>query len=214
MCYLELKTAMGEEDAATGVAEAVENGNTLPEKGGEVLTEKKEDKGGVKEMEEDGKGDEKIESQKMDIDKDEVKETRKSEVEEDETEGKESKEEKTKEVEEPKSEAMEEEIGVKLNEGSEEKVAELVEEKENPEKVEEGKGSKKRRKSKIVEEFKPVKEKQEQEQKTPVASTIERPVRERKSVERLVASFEIEAVKEFHIAKVSLFYFPFYRFYV
>ena len=44
----------------------------------------------------------------------------------------------------------------------------------------------------------------EKEQKTPVAYVIERPVRERKSVERLVESIEKDYSKEFHIKKVFL----------
>ncbi|MCD7456122.1 hypothetical protein HAX54_030697 [Datura stramonium] len=47
-----------------------------------------------------------------------------------------------------------------------------------------------------------VEDKKELQPKTPLASTIERPVRQRKSVERLVASIELELTKEIHIEKV------------
>ncbi|MDG2845209.1 hypothetical protein P7M70_24990, partial [Vibrio parahaemolyticus] len=62
------------------------------------------------------------------------------------------------------------------------------------------KGSKKRGRGKINGEK--VKEKRKELKKTePRTPTIDRPVRERKSVERLVASIEKDATKEFHIEK-------------
>ncbi|KAA8527062.1 hypothetical protein F0562_008709 [Nyssa sinensis] len=109
---------------------------------------------------------------------------------------------------------MEEEIGVRENEDSEERAEEkangLKEEEERAEKSKQERGSKKRgkgrsprekmnNKKKEVEEKK--KKKKDKEQKTPMGSAIERPVRERKSVERLVASIEKEVVKDFHIEK-------------
>ena len=51
-------------------------------------------------------------------------------------------------------------------------------------------------------------EKEEAEIRTPI---IDRPVRERKSVERLVASIERHAVKEFQIEKVLYFIWPFWN---
>ena len=68
-------------------------------------------------------------------------------------------------------------------------------------------GSKRRGKGKTdgIKAKSSAKKVEEKEQKTPVASAIERPVRERKSVERLVASFEKDFVKEFCIEKVFLF---------
>uniref|UniRef100_A0A5B7A4L7 DEK-C domain-containing protein n=2 Tax=Davidia involucrata TaxID=16924 RepID=A0A5B7A4L7_DAVIN len=200
---------MGEEEKVTEVAEAVANGTSQPEKMGEPVVEKKEEeKDGVNEMEEDGKDDEKVETHKMDIDQEdkEIKETK----EEEEKEEKESKAEEKEEKEETKSGGMDEEIGVKENEESEEKVEGKAngskEEEERAEKNKQVQGSKKRGKGKSAGEKmnnkkKELEEKKEKEQKTPVASAIERPVRERKSVERLVASIEKDAVKEFHIEK-------------
>uniref|UniRef100_A0A5B7A544 DEK-C domain-containing protein n=1 Tax=Davidia involucrata TaxID=16924 RepID=A0A5B7A544_DAVIN len=200
---------MGEEEKVTEVAEAVANGTSQPEKMGEPVVEKKEEeKDGVNEMEEDGKDDEKVETHKMDIDQEdkEIKETK----EEEEKEEKESKAEEKEEKEETKSGGMDEEIGVKENEESEEKVEGKAngskEEEERAEKNKQVRGSKKRGKGKSAGEKmnnkkKELEEKKEKEQKTPVASAIERPVRERKSVERLVASIEKDAVKEFHIEK-------------
>lgn len=67
-----------------------------------------------------------------------------------------------------------------------------------------GKGSKKRVRGKNAEKVKEktreVKKKKEKELE-PRTPAIDRPVRERKSVERLVASIEKEVVKEFHIEK-------------
>ena len=72
------------------------------------------------------------------------------------------------------------------------------------EKAEDSKGekrSKKRGRGNINGEK--VKEKRKELKKTePRTPTIDRPVRERKSVERLVASIEKDATKEFHIEKV------------
>ena len=55
-----------------------------------------------------------------------------------------------------------------------------------------------------------MKEKRKEPKKTePRTPTIDRPVRERKSVERLVASIDKDATKEFHIEKVFVFSFIF-----
>nr|GMC53687.1 DNA ligase 1-like isoform X1 [Ipomoea batatas] len=70
-----------------------------------------------------------------------------------------------------------------------------------------GKGSKKNAKSKSnsvekdKKKKKAVEAKKEKEPRTPMPPTIDRPVRERKSVERLVASIEKDAVKEFRVEK-------------
>lgn len=120
------------------------------------------------------------------------------------------------EKKEPQTEAMEEESGSKEKEETEEgeqsedKVADKVElsteENDKEEDSKEEKGSKKRQGrnsdgEKVRDRTKEVEKKKEQEPSTPAASGIERPVRERKSVERLVASIERETVKEFHIEK-------------
>ncbi|THG21565.1 DNA ligase 1 isoform X2 [Camellia sinensis] len=87
-----------------------------------------------------------------------------------------------------------------------EKKDELIEEEEKDEESTPQKASKRRGKGKtsavkINSNKKEVEGKKEW--KTPISSALDRPVRERKSVERLVASFEIETVKEFHIEKGS-----------
>lgn len=202
--------------------EAAENGTTLPEKTEAVMEKKEEEDNGLKEMEEDNKGDEKVETEQVGTEK----------MDEDLA----SKEEKDKEVEEKgetKTEVMEEDTVSKENEASEEKeenkenVEEKEENKENVDGSEEkemggelkdGKRSSKRGKGRsggvrIKDKVKELEEKKVKEPRTPAASTIARPVRERKSVERLVASIERDSTKEFHIEKVvyfvSLIYFFF-----
>ncbi|KAK3013182.1 hypothetical protein RJ639_007901 [Escallonia herrerae] len=213
---------MGEEDAVTEPSVAVENGATLPEKTGKAGNGKKEDeKDGVKEMEEDINEGARVEAHRMDIDAEEVKESDekkdedgeevKETKEEDEKEEKESKEEEDEKTEEQlKSEAVEEDLKPKQDEenGDEtEKIAELKEENEKPQDVKKKKGSRKKRGKpegageKVADKKKPVKEKEQKELKTPVASVIERPVRERKSVERLVAVIDKDSVREFYIEK-------------
>ncbi|KAL3821120.1 hypothetical protein ACJIZ3_007025 [Penstemon smallii] len=125
---------------------------------------------------------------------------------------------------EDSEEATKNETGDKV----EKEVDEVKEEEEKPEKSKEEKGSKKRprtkrssagkkdkNKKKEPDEEKESKtptekktkepktsgEKKEKELKTPTPSTIERPVRERKSVERLVAVVEKDSAKEFRIEK-------------
>lgn len=194
---------MGEENTVSEAAEVTENGTSLPEKKGEAVTEKKELQNGVKDMEEDkdDEKDEKTGAGKMD-------------------EEKESKEENGNgKTEEPKTEAMEEDTSPNEKEviGEKGETKDEVEEKGDvTEKVEgqdeekaagkAGKGSKKRVRGKNAEKVKEktreVKEKKKElEPRTPA---IDRPVRERKSVERLVASIEKEVVKEFHIEKVFI----------
>ncbi|XP_059301049.1 DEK domain-containing chromatin-associated protein 4-like isoform X2 [Lycium ferocissimum] len=101
-----------------------------------------------------------------------------------------------KEKQDTKIEAMEEETSEKP----------VKEEKEGP-KDEIEKGSKESDKSESGAQRKDrkrkrqVEDKKELEPKTPLASTIERPARQRKSVQRLVASIEGELTKEIHIEK-------------
>lgn len=194
---------MGEENTVSEAAEVTENGTSLPEKKGEAVTEKKELQNGVKDMEEDkdDEKDEKTGAGKMD-------------------EEKESKEENGNgKAEEPKTEAMEEDTSPNEKEviGEKGETKDEVEEKGDvTEKVEgqdeekaagkAGKGSKKRVRGKNAEKVKEKtrevnEKKKELEPRTPA---IDRPVRERKSVERLVASIEKEVVKEFHIEKVFI----------
>ncbi|XP_060199555.1 DEK domain-containing chromatin-associated protein 4-like isoform X2 [Lycium barbarum] len=101
-----------------------------------------------------------------------------------------------KEKQDTKIEATEEETSEKP----------VKEEKQGPE-GEIEKGSKESDKSESGDQKKDrkrkrqVEDKKELEPKTPLASTIDRPVRQRKSVQRLVASIEGELTKEIHIEK-------------
>ncbi|XP_044498592.1 protein DEK [Mangifera indica] len=155
---------------------------------------KKADAG--KEMEEDkkdaAKTDEKVETEKMEEDP-EVKEEAEQKLD--------------KGSEEPKTEAIKEE-----NEENDEKNGEqeevnekAVEAKEKDHKKEESKMlkestklGKEKSESKVKGKKSKLVDVKEPEQRTPVT---DRPVRERKSVERLVASIEKDVVKEFQIAK-------------
>ncbi|XP_059591308.1 DEK domain-containing chromatin-associated protein 4 isoform X1 [Vitis vinifera] len=195
---------MGDE---TEVVAAAENGNgtTLPEKMESVMEKKEEENNGVKEMEEDSKGDEKVETEALEAEK----------MDEDLAAKEEKENKELEEKEEPKTEVMEEDNVSKENEASEEKVEskENVEEKVDGSKekekggeIKDGKGPRKRGKGRssgerVKDKVKEVEEKKVKEPRTPAASTIARPVRERKSVERLVASIERDSTKEFHIEK-------------
>lgn len=211
---------MGEE---TEVVEAAENGTTLPEKTEAVMEKKEEEDNGLKEMEEDNKGDDKVKTEQVGTEK----------MDEDLASKEEKENKEVEEKEETKTEVMEEDTVSKENEASEEKeenkenVEEKEENKENVDGLEEkekggelkdGKRSRKRGKGRsggvrIKDKVKELEEKKVKEPRTPAASTIARPVRERKSVERLVASIERDSTKEFHIEKVvyfvSLIYFLF-----
>ncbi|KAG5017628.1 hypothetical protein JHK85_023764 [Glycine max] len=166
---------------------------------------KVEDKKGdeLKEIEEDKKDDHISENDKMDEDT-EVKET---------IEGKQENEKV--QAEKPEVDAMEVEGGIQEEESDEKEKKDVAmeededEDKDNIDKSKEEektedskgkKGSKKRGRGKIDGEK--VKEKRKEPKKTePRTPTIDRPVRERKSVERLVASIDKDATKEFHIEK-------------
>ncbi|KAF8410864.1 hypothetical protein HHK36_003401 [Tetracentron sinense] len=212
---------MVEVDTVTEAVEASGNGICPPEDPGELVTQKKEDKNGVKEMEEDSKEDEKAEAVKIDEDNG-MKEKKKCKEEEEKEEPesvkmdedhelKEDDEESKQEGEEEEKETvkMEEEYDSKENKDIKEKVEEKVddwEEKEKAGETKRGKRSKKRGKGRSFVEKEGVKKKKVEDKKakepnTPVASSLDRPVRERKSVERLVASFEKETVKEFRVEK-------------
>ncbi|KAL9159969.1 hypothetical protein ABFS82_08G169200 [Erythranthe guttata] len=210
---------MGEEDVITDKVEPVANGSTEIEKKTDVEenTETVPDSKGkqhdeVTEMEEDKADDEKVEAQQMDVDKEDV-----NEVKEDEKKAED--EEKAEEIEKAEEVEKAEEI---------EKADGMEEEEEKPEEVKEEKATKKRPRSKSsarkkgsnkkkenVGEEKEQKsptekkkkepktpvEKKEKEPTTPAASTLDRPVRERKSVERLVATIEKDSSREFLIEK-------------
>lgn len=213
---------MGKEEAKTEVPEATENGTTtLSGKPAEAVAGVKEVKedDSVKDMEEDKKAHEQAETDKMDEDSkikedNEMKEDEGTKEEKDSKEEEDTKEEKEKE--ECKTEAMEEENGPNEQEVAEEKVGDKEDEKEKFDEADDEvqkdvetkkeKGSTKRAKGKSdrekAREKKPkiVKEKKELEPRTPA---VDRPVRERKSVERLVASIEKDSSRELHIEKGS-----------
>ena len=130
-----------------------------------------------------------------------------------------SKEEKENvEAKKPELDAMEEEGVTKDKDENSEKEKIQEEEDEDEDKVDNSKeeekakdskaekGSKRRGKGKINEE-KVNKKRKELKETEPRTPAINRPVRERKSVERLVASIEKDATKEFHIEKVFIFSF-------
>ncbi|KAI8553007.1 hypothetical protein RHMOL_Rhmol06G0311800 [Rhododendron molle] len=191
---------MGEEETMSEVAEAAPDGNITAEHKDEDVPQTKEEH--VKEMEED-RNDEKAGTQKMDVD--EVGEEKTEEEEKKEEKQSIGEEEETKE--DTRSDDMEDEMKAKENEESEEKgeekVDELKEEEERDGESKQEKVSKGRGKGRTpgIKAKSIKKEVEEEQQKTPVTSPTNRPVRARKSVERLVESFEMESVKEFHIEK-------------
>lgn len=197
---------MGEGHTVTELAEVSANNNVAAEDKSDTFTEKNNaKKDEIKEVEEERKeaGEKDIES--MDIDKKEVKESKEDEEEKAYQESK-----GAEEKPETKFEVMKEETAEKPDKDKEEveDVANVQkEEKESPEEHGVEKGSKESDKSESGAQKKDrkrkrqVEDKKELELKTPLASTIERPVRQRKSVERLVASIELELTKEIHIEK-------------
>ncbi|CAH1424780.1 unnamed protein product [Lactuca virosa] len=106
---------------------------------------------------------------------------------------------KSKEVNVDKVDAKEKEI----NDSKEETESEAMEVDDLKEK--EDKGSKKHARKKggveKVNNNNKASEEKKEDPKTPVARAIDRPVRERKSVERLVAVIEKDTAREFHIEK-------------
>ncbi|KAK4723589.1 hypothetical protein R3W88_026368 [Solanum pinnatisectum] len=169
---------MGEEgDIVTELAEVSADNNVAAEDKSEAFIEKNSEKDELKKVEEESKEADERDIENMDIDKEEVKESKGGE-----------------EKEETKFELMEEETA-EIPDNDKEMVEDVgnirKKEKESPEEHAIEKGSKKRK----------VEEKKELEPKTPRAPTIVRPVRQRKSVERLVASIEGELTKEIYIEK-------------
>ncbi|KAG6756295.1 hypothetical protein POTOM_039721 [Populus tomentosa] len=217
---------MGEEEKGTKVPEVTANGTSAPAKENsiDVMTEKTEENNGIKEMEEDKNDSEKVEIARMDEDPKVTEERESKEKEDGLEEGRtEAMEEEIKpkvdgEMEEKEKEAKEEmEAKVDVSKEKEEveakvdvsKEKEEVEEKdggskEKEEKLEEedGERSKQRGKRKNdgrkAEMKKVMEEKKEPEPRTP---TFDRPQRERKCVERLVATVDKDAAKEFQIEK-------------
>ncbi|KAK6777010.1 hypothetical protein RDI58_023727 [Solanum bulbocastanum] len=186
---------MGEEgDTVTELAEVSADNNVAAEDKSEAFIEKNSENDELKKVEDESKEADERDIENMDIDKEEVKESKGGE-----------------EKEETKFEVMEEETA-EIPDNDKEMVEDVAniqkKEKESPEEHAIEKGSKESDKSKIGAQKKDrkrkrkVEEKKELEPKTPRAPTIVRPVRQRKSVERLVASIEGELTKEIYIEKV------------
>lgn len=199
---------MGKEETATEIPEVVENGTNALEKCSKVVTEKKEKESSeLKSMDEDKVDSEKAETEKMDEDP-KLNEEKESKEEK-------GNEEPITEVEEEKTELIKEETGSKGDaevEGNEEskELEEKVdrsEEKEEKTEQNEDKGVKKRGRGRSSGEKKVVREKGEKKEPEPRTPASDRPQRERKSVERLVATVEKDATKEFHIEKVLCLFF-------
>ncbi|CAN4097154.1 unnamed protein product [Withania somnifera] len=197
---------MGEGDTVTELAEVSANNNLAAENKNEAFTEKKNaEMDEIKEVEEESKKADEKDIENIDIDKEELKESKV-----DEEDKADQDHEGAEEKPETKFEVMEEETAEKPNKdkGEVEDVANVQkEEKESPEEHEVEKGSKESGKSdsgalkKYRKRKRQVEDKKELEPKTPLASKVERPVRQRKSVERLVASIEGGLTKEIHIEK-------------
>ncbi|TMX01857.1 hypothetical protein EJD97_023411 [Solanum chilense] len=185
---------MGEEgDTVAELAEVSADNNVAAEDKSKAFIEKNTEKNELKEVEEDSKEADERDIENMDIDKEEVKESKRG-----------------KEKEETKFEVMEEETA-EIPDNEKETVEDVAnvrkKEKRSPEENAIEKGSKESDKSKSGAQKKDrkrkrkVEDKKELEPKTPLAPTIVRPVRQRKSVERLVASIEGELTKEIFIEK-------------
>ncbi|XP_073268784.1 DEK domain-containing chromatin-associated protein 3 isoform X1 [Populus alba] len=217
---------MGEEEKGTKVPEVTANGTSAPAKENpiDVMTEKTEENNGIKEMEEDKNDSEKVEIARMDEDPKVTEERESKEKEDGLEEGRtEAMEEEIKpkvdgEMEEKEKEAKEE-VEAKVDVSKEkEEVEEKVDVSKEKEEVEEKDGGSKEKEEKLEEEDgerskqrgkrkndgrkaemkKVMEEKKEPEPRTP---TFDRPQRERKCVERLVATVDKDAVKEFQIEK-------------
>ncbi|MCE3049996.1 hypothetical protein HAX54_046269 [Datura stramonium] len=197
---------MGEGDTVAELAEVSANNNVAAEDKSDAFTEKNNGKKDeIKEVEEERKETDEKDIENMDIDKEEVKESKEDEEEKADQESKGAEEKPA-----TKFEVMKEETAEKPDKDKEEveDVANIQkEEKESREEHGVEKGSKESDKSESGAQKKDrkrkrqVEDKKELQPKTPLASTIERPVRQRKSVERLVASIELELTKEIHIEK-------------
>ncbi|XP_027341910.1 glutamic acid-rich protein-like isoform X2 [Abrus precatorius] len=193
------------EDKKDGVKEVKEDKEV------DGVEEVKEDKdvGAAKEVVEDKKDDDakKIEEDKKD---DHISENDKMDEDTEDNDTREGKQENEVEAEKPEVDAMEVEVSTQEEESNDKEKTEVEMEdednidkskdEEKPEDSKAEKRSQKRGRGKINGEK--VKGKRKEVKKIePRTPTIDRPVRERKSVERLVASIEKDATKEFHIEK-------------
>lgn len=206
---------MDKEEVVTEVKEVVDNGGAPVGKEVEPVVEKKGDGDDeVKDMEEDSKiEEEKIETSKMDVDKEEAEEPDKNDVKED------SESEANKEVEAAKIAEVEEGNATKPEDEGNDKVENTAGLSADDEKADKGtvkKVSKKKRgkgkpetAAQNPKEKKKAAEKKKEEPKTPVTPALasDRPVRERKSVERLVATVEKDSGKDFRVEKVWQYFF-------
>lgn len=193
---------MGDEENKSENPEVVANGTSLPEKPAEAVAGKKERKeDGVQDMDEDGKGDG---MKTMDEDK---KTDADTEVKEDNDAVAEKGKDKNKEKEEKEENGSKEDDGTEEKEEKDDEVKEAeTEEVPKSEETKVAKGSNRRARSKSggvegkEKKSRAVKTKKEPPPRTP--ATIDRPQRERKSVERLVASTERDTSRELQIEKV------------
>lgn len=217
-------------DKEEEVSAAVDNGVVpMENKGDSVVDNMDHPKDGFKDMEEDNKDEGKVETQ-MDIDKEGTKELEQTgELKKDHVrqENGELQKEDAKEDQEPMSKAVEQENGENSEDGNKGKVESAPgfsvdnesADKDNQSAAKDaGKIVSKRKrgkdKPKLDEEKtknKKTVEKKKEEPKTPIAPASDRPVRERKSVERLVATIEKDSGKEFHIEKVLQFKLLFFE---
>ncbi|CAN4122003.1 unnamed protein product [Withania somnifera] len=187
---------MGEGDTVTELADASANNNVAATDNSEAFIEKKNaEKDETKEVEEESKKPDEKDLENMDIDKEEVKES-KADVEEKADQDRKGAQDRP----ETKFEVMEEETAEKPGK-HEEEVEDIAnkqkEEKESHEEHEVEKGSKESDKS----ESSKWRKRRIRSLKHLWLQKIERPVRQRKSVERLVAFIEGELTKEIYIEK-------------
>ncbi|KAJ0751374.1 putative protein DEK [Helianthus annuus] len=180
---------MGEEKVTSEGGEAVANGTMSPTKSNNDVSEKKDEK---KEGVEETQDEVKDKNEEVNVDQKDAKVSKDDKEEEKEvTDCKEEGDDERKE--EAKSDAMEVD-----DEQRDDKVAENADSEEGGSKNHATKksGGEKGKNKKEIEE-----KKKNDEPKTPVGPTIDRPVRERKSVERLVAIIDQDTSKEFHVEK-------------
>ncbi|KAJ8766543.1 hypothetical protein K2173_023790 [Erythroxylum novogranatense] len=196
---------MGEKESDEQIQEALTNGTVASENSLEAVIDRNDEQNnGVKEMEEDKDHGEKVETERMDDDtkpkEDEIKQVKEKQEGDEEKEAKVAAVEEHNWKEEDKGAENQEENKKEL-EDKDDKLSKEEEEDEDEndkEKVSRKHGKRKSVGGKVDRKKKAAGEKKEPEPKTPFSH---RPQRERKSVERLVASIEKDAAKEFHIQK-------------
>ncbi|KAL8215697.1 hypothetical protein R6Q57_022534 [Mikania cordata] len=188
---------MGEEKLTADVGEIVANGTISPTKSKNDVNEKKDGKKlGVEEKCDDIEDSVKNKSEEVNMDQ---KDAEVSKDDKEEKEVKVSQEEgEHKRQEEAKSDAMDVDDVGNVNEHHDDQIQETadLEDAGSKERVTKKSGGEKGKNKKATED-----KKKTDEPKTPVGPLIDRPVRERKSVERLVAVIEQDNAKEFHIEK-------------